>query len=243
MTKRSLVVVIVLLLLTGAGAYFAMRGEDTVIPGNDNGNGNNNGTSTTTEPFTSENVRISSPLPNAVIASPVTVRGEARGNWFFEANIGVSVEDANGKMLGQVGGQAQGEWMTTNFVPFTGTVTFSTPTTPTGFVVISKDNPSGLPQHDASVRMPIRFATTVASKTPIQDAIRALLAEWNLPGVTLEAASLNNGVLTLTFSDPQFQTSGGSARVIQMRNQIEATAKQFAGVNSVRLMPNSVFQP
>jgi hypothetical protein len=47
--------------------------------------------------------------------------------------------------------------MTIEAVPFTATVSFKTSPTDTGFMVLKKDNPSGLPEHDASVRFPVRF--------------------------------------------------------------------------------------
>ena len=228
MTKRAAFILILLIILLSAGAYFALRGSNEAV---------------TPAPSESEMIRITAPASGGTVSSPLTVTGEARGNWYFEASFPVRVIDANGRELGIAPIQAQGEWMTTNFVPFSGSVSFATSTTATGFVVFEKDNPSGLPENDAEVRVPVRFSQSSASKTPIQDAVRTLLAKWNLPGVTLEAASLNNGVLTLTFSDPQHKTSGGSARVTMMREEIEATAKQFSGVNSVRLMPEELFQP
>ncbi|OHA92012.1 MAG: hypothetical protein A2944_01785 [Candidatus Zambryskibacteria bacterium RIFCSPLOWO2_01_FULL_52_12] len=188
-------------------------------------------------------VRVNSPSRNESISSPITVTGEARGNWYFEASFPIKVIDADGKILGQHYAQAQGDWMTTDFVPFTSTITFSPGTASTGFIVLEKDNPSGLAENAAEVRIPVRFATPSASKTPIQDAVRAELLELGLTKVTLVAASLNNGVLTLTFSDPENQTIGGSARVTMFRERIEAVAKQFDGVASVRLMPEDLFQP
>ena len=47
--------------------------------------------------------------------------------------------------------------MTTDFVPFSVTLTFVKPATATGTLVLQKDNPSGLPEHDASVEMPVQF--------------------------------------------------------------------------------------
>jgi len=51
--------------------------------------------------------------------------------------------------------QAQGEWMTENFVPFK--VELAVPKTYIGHatLVLHKDNPSGLPEHKASVSFPI----------------------------------------------------------------------------------------
>lgn len=244
-------------------------------------------------------IRVTSPLAGATISSPVTITGEARGNWYFEASFPVKILDANGKELGVSYAQAQGEWMTTDFVPFRSTLTFSTPTTPTGTLVLEKDNPSGLPENADEIRIPVKFSaqsaqtravklyfyndnldkdpagnilcsskglvavtrTVPLTNTPIQDAVKELLkgptaaekaaapnsatpeSEFPLAGVSLNAASLSNGILTLTFSDPQNKTSGGSCRVSVLRAQIEATAKQFGGVTSVRLAPAAVFQP
>lgn len=93
--------------------------------------------------------------------------------------------------------------------------------------------------------------------TPIQDAINLLLqgkltagekaqgitTEYPLPGVALKGASLKDGTLTLEFSDPQNKTSGGSCRSGVLWYQIEATAKQFPEVKTVKFTPETIFQP
>mgnify|MGYP000305287555 CR=1 FL=1 len=89
--------------------------------------------------------------------------GEARGTWYFEASFPVKLLDGNGKVLAAIPAQAKSDWMTTDFVPFTGTLTFENPKTPTGTLVFQKDNPSGLPQHDASMNIPVRFNTTIST--------------------------------------------------------------------------------
>ena len=94
------------------------------------------------------------------------------------------------------------------------------------------------------------------SNTPIQDAVNLLLlgptpqeknqgitTEYPLEGLSLEAASLKDGVLTLTFDDPNNRTGGGSCRVGILWFQIEETAKQFPGVTQVRFSPEWLFQP
>ena len=103
-------------------------------------------------------IRVQSPAPNAVVTTnSLTVKGEARGNWYFEASFPVRLYDANGKELAVKPAQAQGEWMTTNFVPFEVTLNFTKPATATGTLVLEKDNPSGLPQFDDKITIPIRF--------------------------------------------------------------------------------------
>lgn len=116
----------------------------------------NNGGNATTTP--DNMIRVTSPQPNATVSSPLKITGEARGNWYFEASFPVRLEDANGNILAQAPAQAQGEWMTTEFVPFEVDLPFAAPTTATGVLVLEKDNPSGLPEHADERRIPVRFA-------------------------------------------------------------------------------------
>lgn len=68
--------------------------------------------------------------------------------------------------------------------------------------------------------------------------------EFPLPGLDLISTDLaKDGTLTLTFSDPQNKTGGGSCRVGILWFQIEATAEQFPEVKSARFMPEELFQP
>jgi Immunoglobulin-like domain of bacterial spore germination/Sporulation and spore germination len=240
-------------------------------------------------------ITLDSPLPRGSVQSPLTIRGKARGNWYFEASFPVKLYDANRKLLSQGIAQAQSDWMTTEFVPFVATLTFTPPSTATGMLVLEKDNPSGLPQHADQLEVPVTFApsaTTASTRlklyyynpaldqgpggaqcsknglvavervvpktnTPLKDSVELLLrgelseeektrgitSEFPLPGVSLKSASLNQGVATLTFDDPQNKTIGGSCRVRVLWAQIEATAKQFSTVTSVRFMPDTLFQP
>ncbi len=41
----------------------------------------------------SDLIRLSSPRPGEVVTSPLTIRGEARGYWFFEASFPVEFVD------------------------------------------------------------------------------------------------------------------------------------------------------
>ena len=102
-------------------------------------------------------VRVTAPNPGAVIGSPLTVSGEARGNWYFEASFPVRLVDSSGQQLAVVPAQARGEWMTTNFVPFEVQLSFLPPSSAGGFLILQKDNPSGLPEHADSLVIPVRF--------------------------------------------------------------------------------------
>jgi hypothetical protein len=109
---------------------------------------------------------VHAPHAGALVASPLPVRGEARGTWFFEASFPVTLLDANGNALVRTHAQARGEWMTEAFVPFESELRFEPPGTPTGTLVLAKDNPSGLPEHDDELRVPVRFAPTAGVAPP-----------------------------------------------------------------------------
>jgi hypothetical protein len=102
-------------------------------------------------------IKINSPRPNELIKSPLEIKGEARGYWFFEASFPIKLTDENGKELGTVIAQAQSDWMTEDFVPFEAKLEFQKPETKKGFLILKKDNPSGLPENDDELRVPVRF--------------------------------------------------------------------------------------
>lgn len=109
------------------------------------------------EQNTPDLITVSNPRANQIVSSPLTVSGQARGNWYFEASFPVYLYDATGKQLAVGVAQAQGEWMTENFVPFSVSLTFAQPTTATGELVLEKSNASGLPENDDELRIPVRF--------------------------------------------------------------------------------------
>ena len=104
-------------------------------------------------------IRATTPQPGSQITSPLTVSGEARGTWYFEASFPIEIQDAQGNVIGQGYAQAQGEWMTTDFVAFQSIpITFTAePTGSAGTLVLKKDNPSGLPENDDQLLIPVVF--------------------------------------------------------------------------------------
>lgn len=110
-------------------------------------------------------IRLESPRPNELVASPLVIKGEARGNWFFEASFPVLLKDSQGEIIAQAPAQAKGDWMTTEFVPFEATLIFfpavctgtAYPCSAEGMLVLRKDNPSGLPERDDQLTIPIRI--------------------------------------------------------------------------------------
>lgn len=103
-------------------------------------------------------IRINNPRPNQLINSPLTIEGEARGSWFFEASFPVELSDQNGNIISRGIATAQGEWMTEKFVPFIAKLEFNAPTTSQkGILTLKKDNPSGLPENDDKLIVPVIF--------------------------------------------------------------------------------------
>ncbi|HEY4494022.1 MAG TPA: Gmad2 immunoglobulin-like domain-containing protein [Candidatus Paceibacterota bacterium] len=104
---------------------------------------------------TIDNIRVELPFPGAVVGKEFSVIGEARGSWYFEASFPVTVLDKDGNKLVATYAQAQGEWMTPDFVPFKGNVKISSAYIGPATLILQKDNPSDMRQYDASISFPI----------------------------------------------------------------------------------------
>lgn len=114
-------------------------------------------------------IQLTNPRPNQVIDTPLVVTGQARGNWFFEANFPVTLVNWDGLIIAEGFAQAQVDpsdnseqgWMTEEFVPFSVTLNFEYPTVyDRGSLILHKSNASGLPEHDDALEIPIRFSST-----------------------------------------------------------------------------------
>ena len=105
-----------------------------------------------------DKIRIDNPRPNQMISSPLTITGQARGTWFFEASFPVVLTDWDGLIIAEGIATAKSDWMTEDFVPFEATLTFNTPTYKNnGNLILKRDNPSGLPEYDEALEIPIFF--------------------------------------------------------------------------------------
>ena len=103
-------------------------------------------------------IRLYSPLPNQAIKSPITVTGEARGYWFFEASFPVIITNSDGIEIGHGIAHAKKDWMTEDFVPFEATIEFKVDKNThnnKGTLILKKDNPSGLSKNNNALEVPI----------------------------------------------------------------------------------------
>lgn len=109
-------------------------------------------------PSASDAIIISSPAPEEYITSPLIITGSARGYWFFEASFPVILTDWDGLIIAEGIATAARDWMTENYVPFRAELNFTKPAYgERGTLILKKDNPSGLPEHDAAMEIPVRF--------------------------------------------------------------------------------------
>ena len=110
-------------------------------------------------------IRLANPTPVSTVQSPFMLSGEARGYWFFEASFPITLTNWDGLIIAEGYATAVGEWMTEEFVPFTANLDFVSPYSlgdpdfmKNGTLILKKDNPSGLPENDDALEIPVRFA-------------------------------------------------------------------------------------
>ncbi len=102
---------------------------------------------------------VETPKANDVVTSPLTISGYVNGNGWngFEGQVGgVTLMDADGKILAQGPLTAATEWTTTT-VNFATTLNFSKPSTQTGQLIFRNENPSGMPERDKQFILPVKF--------------------------------------------------------------------------------------
>lgn len=103
-------------------------------------------------------IYVDNPKTGIPVGNPLKISGRAPGNWFFEATAPVVLTDWDGLIIGNGYIKAEGEWMTTDYVPFSGEINYTLPTMgQNGYLILKKDNASGEPAHDDSVQMTISF--------------------------------------------------------------------------------------
>lgn len=110
-------------------------------------------------------VTVSSPISGQVIYSPVFIKGEVPGFWFFEASFPIKLYDENNRLIGESLAKPDinedETWMTDKLVAFEAAIGFERPTSTKGTIVLEKDNPSGLLENAGEFRVPVIFANNI----------------------------------------------------------------------------------
>lgn len=153
--KKNIFIIIVVLLVLIIG-FFAFR-ERAFAPSN---GVVEDGREISYTNASRDMIVVDTPSVGAMISSPLSVRGEARGGWYFEATFPFVLVDWDGLIIAEGFATAQDDWMTEDFVPFAGTLTFTQPDTGVsnkGTLIIHNANASGLSEHDRAVEIPVTF--------------------------------------------------------------------------------------
>jgi len=219
MKKNILIVVLVVFVLAlGAWIIYLSRPDVDDI---ENSEGQNEVPDIQNQDNTEqENLRVNNLQAGDTVSSPLGLSGEAAG-WYFEGSFPVRVEDKDGQTLGQGFVTAQDDWMTSDFVPFEGTITFASGEATQGRIVFMKDNPSGLPENDESMAIPVQFE---------QDLMEVKIFFNNN---TIDPDMLDcNRVYATTRTIPRTQTVGAAAirellRGISMEEESQGFATQI----------------
>lgn len=133
----------------------------------------------------SDRVAVRYPRPGQAVLSPLVVAGEAPGGWYFEATFPLRLLAAADSTVADSTvadsfATAEGEWMTEKQVAYRGALRFGARatdraasaggtgaaggTTREAVLVLERSNASGLPEHEAWVRVPVRLAGPDAAR-------------------------------------------------------------------------------
>ncbi|MEE8552128.1 MAG: Gmad2 immunoglobulin-like domain-containing protein [Desulfobacterales bacterium] len=108
---------------------------------------------------------MDSPVPGALVASPLRIQGYARGNWFFEGDFPVVLKNTKDKTIVKRFATAKNGWMTETFVPFESMIEFKRPGSGSkGTLVLKKNNPTDRLEFDDKLEIPV-FLNDIACIT------------------------------------------------------------------------------
>ena len=148
MKKTLLIIIVLIVAAAGAAAWWQLTKKEAPAP-------------VVNPPATKDDlIRLDTPRPGQIIKSPLTITGEARGNWFFEASFPVFLVNWDGLIIAQGIATAKSDWMTTEYVPFEAILNFTIDKNTysnRGWLILKKDNPSGLPANDNALEIPIFY--------------------------------------------------------------------------------------
>ncbi|PZD78064.1 Gmad2 immunoglobulin-like domain-containing protein [Mesonia sp. K7] len=102
-----------------------------------------------------DTIIVDFPQSNQEVKSPITIKGKAKGYWFFEADAPVQLVDEKGGVISEKYIQTTENWMTTDWVPFEGDLSYEVISKQRAFLVFKKANPSGFSKHDQSDTIPV----------------------------------------------------------------------------------------
>jgi len=147
--KKGILIIITIIIIAGIfWILFGSKKQNNQLPSSED-------ESITYNNASADLIKVELPFPGAVTGKSFSVIGEARGTWFFEASFPIQLFDKDGELLATAIAQAQEDWMTEDFVPFKADIIAPESYIGEATLVLKKDNPSGLPNKDASMSFKI----------------------------------------------------------------------------------------
>lgn len=107
---------------------------------------------------TADRVEIISPLAGSSVDSPIEIQTRLPGNWLFEASAPVVLTNRDGLIIAEGTITTPDDRMTTDLVVATGSISFELDPdsySDQGYLILQKANPSGLPENDEAVEIPV----------------------------------------------------------------------------------------
>ncbi len=161
-SNRNTIWIIVAIIVIVGILFFAFKTpKNSQLPPKGDTQGDTTNNNSNTPPPANQMITITSPKEGDTVdaTNGFTVTGQAKGNWYFEATAPIAIYAKNGIKLTETYISAQGEWMTTNFVPFSGTISpFLTNGATEGYIEFSNSNPSDNEGFRRSLRVNVKFA-------------------------------------------------------------------------------------
>jgi hypothetical protein len=111
----------------------------------------------TGSPLAAASINLTNLKANQLVRTPLKIKGQATGNWFFEGSFPIRLIDENKTEIGATQAQAVGNWMTSGLVDFTANLIFAKTTSTRGILIFRRDNPSGLERNAERYMIPVNL--------------------------------------------------------------------------------------
>jgi len=158
--KDNTLIIVLTLIVLGVLAYVIWGRPDTkVTPPVDTTAGQTTAGTTTRPVIEGNSADLASLSINAgdTISNGDTITGSVRGAYFFEANMIGMFLDANKTSVKTFPINATSDWMTIDPVSFSFVANTAGVPKGTGYLRLHNDNPSGLPENDKFIDIPVLF--------------------------------------------------------------------------------------
>jgi hypothetical protein len=254
--KALLIALLLILILAGGAAVLTTKPLLISLP-----------TSSVDQP------KLITPQSGDTITGPLVIKGYIPKSWVFEGQFQMRLLDADRQPIPTDSTSVPVDWnQNSESLYFVQTYNFHT-SSPSGFLILENDNPSGLPQNKKSIEVPINFSLPPTGTVYLFDQFTgnsqvdascqvvlprafnlglsktpikdtlSLLAKSMHPDFYIKSLNLKNGLLTIEFPNVPGFTTGGSCAQNVNRLKVEKTALQFPEVKEIKIIPDSIFQP